>query len=322
MKTGTNLKLPGILSSIRWFEVIGMKSALLIGNGLNRCCEHSLSWEELLCFIAKGNLLPIPAQNAPNAALRYDQIANMILNQIKDKTFLKTMDRLTTWLDKVQPILIHYQAVNLPINLILTTNYDYVLERAFLLNTQEKTESGWKVILNQETIRSAKRHNRIGNKVIYHIHGERNYPKSICLGHIHYAENLSRIMDLMNAKKTEEEYILNDIIFTSDSIETWAQCFFTHDIYILGLSLQSADIDLWWLISYRASLLSNERYCNKIKNKIVYYDIYRDSDEEGRTQYREYLNAMRMNVHPVYLEEGKWIDAYAKCIQHIQDQVE
>ena len=65
-------------------------------------------------------------------------------------------------------------------------------------------------------------------------------------------------------------------------LETWAVKFFTEDVHIVGFGLKKAEIDIWWLLTYRASLIYANRFNARklITNKIVFHDvsIARNSD--------------------------------------------
>ena len=53
-------------------------------------------------------------------------------------------------------------------------------------------------------------------------------------------------------------------------LQSWVDLFFTNDLHIFGLSLDFVEIDLWWLLTYRAR---NKFYKKNtfIKNQIYYY---------------------------------------------------
>lgn len=51
---------------------------------------------------------------------------------------------------------------------------------------------------------------------------------------------------------------------------SWIDLFFTNDIHILGLSLDTSEIDLWWLLTYRARY-ALQRGKKIITNRIYYY---------------------------------------------------
>lgn len=76
-----------------------MEKTLLIGNGLNRTLQFSISWSELLCDIAKEhNVEYIPDLPMP---LEFERIINTILKKSdvpnSQKTKLLTMMSLMIW---------------------------------------------------------------------------------------------------------------------------------------------------------------------------------------------------------------------------------
>ena len=82
---------------------------------------------------------------------------------------------------------------------------------------------------------------------IWHIHGEAAKPDSMVLGHYYYGKLLGEIQNRVpqfirsyKAAQTKE----NDI-----SIKSWIDYFLLGNIYIVGLSLDPSEMDLWWLIN-------------------------------------------------------------------------
>jgi len=50
---------------------------------------------------------------------------------------------------------------------------------------------------------------------------------------------------------------------------SWIDLFFTHDIYIIGLTLDFVETDLWWLLTYRARL----KYYKSKRKGVKYIDV-------------------------------------------------
>ena len=61
----------------------------------------------------------------------------------------------------------------------------------------------------------------------------------------------------------------------------WSDLFFTHDIHIVGLTLDVCEIDLWWLLTYRAQLFHSN---SGIKNEITLYSTKDRSSNEYAMQ--------------------------------------
>ena len=85
---------------------------------------------------------------------------------------------------------IHSQIMSLPVDTLLTTNYDYALESSVC--PEFKSCSG-----SRETTYSRYRKHTVNvhskTKTVYHIHGEIHVPKSICLGFEHYSGSLEKM---------------------------------------------------------------------------------------------------------------------------------
>ena len=99
----------------------------------------------------------------------------------------------------------------------------------------------------------------------------------------------------------------------SDDLLSWAQFFFTKDIYIVGLGLYECDMDLWWLIAYRQQLKLDGN--QKIKNKIVYYYLY----EQKSQSFKDCLESMGIEVRELKIENNNWKESYMKVAYNIKE---
>lgn len=288
-------------------------ACLLIGNGINRCCG-GLSWEELLQKIAHRYF--ISTDTVSSCPIAFEQLKCAVLSRnikLQSDEFafdiLAELDTLQT--DKYAEIL--EQFMKLHFHNILTTNFDYLLERTLIADYQYDKYTHY-VVIPQETKCSRIRHSKINDVNIYHIHGELGKKGTICLGNVHYATNLKAIMDtVLDYCKETDTYSLKEKVFSDDLI-SWAQFFFTRDIYIVGLGLYDCDMDLWWLIAYRRQLiLSGEK---RINNKVVYYYLF---NEEKDQQFKECLESMSIEVRERKIDNKDWKSNYIAVAEDIRN---
>jgi hypothetical protein len=149
---------------------------------------------------------------------------------------------------------------------ILTTNYDYCLQKS-LFTDFETTKEGY-ATNKQESKYSLKRAYRLNNSKIWHIHGElkdsRNLSadskyykeESIMIGYEHYTSYLEKIQELIKGKRKGSETINGVLsrIKNNDTETYWVDTLFTHNVDIIGQGLDFSENHLWWLINHRASL--------------------------------------------------------------------
>ncbi len=267
-------------------------SVLLLGNGVNQAEGLSPDWNDLLKRIAREYGFA-PEKSLSNT-LGYELLENQILRKhpglsmteihrrIADGVATKEMMRRTDWTDTV-----HRRLMQLPVRTVLTTNYDYALERS--------VDPAFRPAYNtRETTYSLRRFQRAGERIVYHIHGECGYPRSICLGFEHYAGSLQRIREgIVGATALTKEagakghtYLLADVLngLTPKPEPGWIYDFFTEDVYILGLNLDACEIDLWWLLSYRAKQKSMGKL--DVPNRIAYLDVSIPQDDAGTESIR------------------------------------
>lgn len=291
-----------------------MENCLLFGNGINRCCG-GMSWESLLSKIASNYF--VSEDTVGSSALAFEQLKCTVLSRNINTTsehfaldILKELDKIDQSLYKE----IGSEFLGLPIKNILTTNFDYSIERLLIEDYQYEKYKGL-VVCHQETKCSRIRHNKIKDKSIFHIHGELGKTGTICLGNVHYVTNLNSIMNsILENDNKNDTYYLKDNIF-GDDLLSWAQFFFTENIYIVGLGLYDCDIDLWWLIAYRQQLLLDGN--SKINNKIIYYYLF----EQKNQNFKDCLESMGIEVRELKIENNNWKEAYIKISNNIKTEI-
>lgn len=290
-----------------------MESALLIGNGLNRCYENAIPWDRLLHDIANEYAVSFNRDNP--FPLEFESIANQILARDSRKSkdvYSELKGKIATMVCSQVPVngSLHELFVqDIPLNCILTTNYDYMLEHAFL--GKSKPEPIDKD--HQEKKYSLFRFTKYAEKSFYHIHGEANYKESLCLGYEHYAAYLAKMREHLKAKPEVAHRISGQELPEKKS---WVNLFFTHDIYIVGLSLDTNEIDLWWLLTYRAYLYySNDSgLLDIMKNRVK---IYLTHDDRNKQELFNHLHVETEFVAP----HKEYTAAYREIAKRIGQEI-
>ncbi|OOG16081.1 hypothetical protein BWD42_22115 [Sphingobacterium sp. CZ-UAM] len=242
------------------------KFSLLVGNDINNI-SPGISWSDLLTNIkTKYHVTALENGQKPFPMLYEEIFLNAIKIQHLNEKELKTY--ISESVSKIKQNEIHQLIQTLPTQNIITTNYEFSLEGL----TSRKNTS-----LVRETTYSVFRRYETADKTFWHIHGDCDSPGSINLGYEHYCGQLQKMRD----------YVVNGTNYTSETVykaalikrlkqqkdlqlQSWIDLFFTQDIHILGLSLDFVEIDLWWLLTYRAR---NKFYkkSNFIQNQLFYY---------------------------------------------------
>lgn len=254
-----------------------MDTTLLIGNGLNLTLGDD-SWSNIMQRIAEDRgILPLTKVSLP---LEFERVMNIHINnhpELKNKqgAYSHAKSKLANNLihKKLPPNAVHHSLKDIPVRNIITTNYDYLLEQAFESSFDSKTVPK---ALDATT--------SVCNDIhFYHPHGHANNTRSICLGYEHYVKNLKRIR-----KDVDRKRYLHDLRKDTGR-DRWYDKFFTDNVYILGLNMSECEIDLWSLLTKRASLYykSTIGVQAAIQNRIVYYDLLDDlsgSDDSQKSK--------------------------------------
>ena len=282
-----------------------MDTTLLIGNGLNLTLSKE-SWSELLKGIAaRKNINPQKELPLP---FEFERIMNLYLEKkqsIKDKNrvYSETKKEMLRELQGKMFLdndSIHKKLIELPIQSIITTNYDFLLEYAF--------EPGISPKIDSQTTFIDKPVECINGVNFYHAHGHAHAIKSICLGYEHYIKLVTHIRNALDKKSTHDKCGLVNNLKNNTVLNEWYYKFFSDNIYIIGLGLSESEIDLWSLLTRRASLYYRD--CDgahsAIQNRIVYYDIIDNSDANNVSKAENkysMLEAVHVEVRKRYLKE-------------------
>lgn len=292
-------------------------TTLLIGNDINNI-NNSNSWAELLKEII-GHLGVTKQVDMKNLStkpfpLLYEEIflktlAKKALPEVELKEFIALL------ISGIKHNSIHERIMELGLADIMTTNYEYSLQDSSLA-TKNFKNLGY----IRETAYGIFRHNRVGETRVWHIHGECSVPRSITLGYEHYGGLLQH---MRNYVATGTDYVskknLAPLILRLERDKlrghSWIDLFFTHDIHILGLSLDTSEIDLWWLLTYRA------RYVLQKGKKIVTNRIYYYYPSRFKEKSKDKLQLLEAN-QVVTVEIRKGGEDKLKYYGSILDRIE
>lgn len=292
-----------------------MEAALLIGNGLNRCYNGSVPWDVLLENIANAHNVSFDKHNS--FPLEFESIINQILKKepLPSRNIYDNIkDEIASIVKEQKPPInsLHaYYTKNIYVNHILTTNYDYMLENAFCNQSKRKIKNR-----NCSEIKySIYRYLNVMGKYFYHIHGEADRPRSLCLGYEHYAGYLAELRRYLKGKLPIGQKIRQNSSYDQSS---WTNLFFTHDIYIVGLGLDTCEIDLWWLLTYRAYLYySNESGLKTtMRNRIKYFSTRKDEHKLNL------LKNLHVETETVEVFDNNYEDAYKTIAQIINEDID
>jgi len=293
----------------------------LVGNGINRADKINLSWEKLL-----GELLPessnLTVENLKG--LTYPEIAEIaLLKRGKDKfeeKFKAKMDDIEADAKKSElknhkKLLDFAKRKHIP---ILTTN----LEKIFLTSdaSLEKKwhQQGEKNIYNRKYLKNLCfcDKNFDGNNIhstfaLWYIHGlysTKSFDISFSLTNWDYANNIAMMKKVLLERQKNNR--------TGNS--SWADIFLDNDLIILGLGLDSAEIDLRAFLVEKyiqqqiEKKIAEEKKEKFEERKVIY--IYRKeaADEEMPAGKEALFRELGIECVPMAQDEIYKIDKYLK----------
>lgn len=296
-----------------------MNKCIMLGNGINRCIFSNVSWEDLLSTIASK--YDVELNENISFPMQFEAIVNQIL--MKDSALVEK-DMYTTIKQEMistlqsallPPIAPHKEFVKVS-DTIITTNYDYLIESSIDDNfSSDKIPKHIKDYNNKYNLKNSI---SVLGKEVFHIHGDLRNAKSICLGYEHYSGTVQNLRSNVAQKKDGFPPVVWALKDADKTINSWAEKFFTHNIDIVGLGLTQSEIDIWWLITYRASLYYANRYdCRKlINNTIVYHHI--GTAPDVNMKYTLESLAINYKFHSIPKKEDKYfLDKYFEIAKMI-----
>lgn len=297
-----------------------MEKAILLGNGLNRCSSKGISWGNLLEQIAvKHNIESCSDHSFP---LEFERIVNSILEQspkLSTRIYTQIKQEIADLINQgsLETNSLQSQYMNLPIDCILTTNYDTLLEAGI---RQKNPDDHVIKVSNSERKYSVNRYHELTQKRIHYIHGEVSRPDSLCLGYEHYAGYLALIRKEMKSLFDEKEHRVFYQISNQRKHQHWMHYFFTHDLIIVGFGFSESELDLWWLITYRAYLFYSNwnQSAQLIRNRIVFYDLV---PEGMKSKMKNLLVKMNVEVEVIEVRNKDYSSGYKTILKMIQGRI-
>ncbi len=288
---------------------------LLIGNGLNLTLGRNMSWSELMTELGstQSSNSDIPY------SLEFEKVASTkscVIGKRNTDAYSELKSGLAKAIDNLgmRPGEAHLSFRDLPMNHVVTTNYDSTFELMYTnLEQKMKNAGSSRNILGPIS--------QAGSIDFYHAHGITKWSRTICLGHEHYATLVSKIRSQIYSPVDEEDrtFITKLIMGKEDSLCIWPEYLFTNDVAIVGLGLDYCEIDFWWLLSLRALCFAP---CNGLLdygNVVTYYEpvIGKSSLSSHVENKLSVLNALHVDVVPIQAEDYK--SAYMTIAETINE---
>lgn len=282
-------------------------AALLVGNGINDI-SIGIKWQELVDkLMVLCNCPKDIAKNKP-FPLFYEEIFQIGLQNGVFSKETEVKQFISDEVSKIGGNFIQEAIRNLRFSHIMTTNYEFLLEgREF-----ERNEG-----IIAETKFSIFRKYSIEDTTYWHLHGDCLHPDTINLGYEHYCGQLQQIRNYVTSTPRYKSKILTNSLISRikrgnvDQVNSWIDLFFLRDIHIIGLTLDFVEIDLWWLLSFRARQKSYERRI-PVDNSIYYY-IPEEYAKDAKNKL-EMLRALNVEIvkMPLTSYEGYYKKVLAK----------
>lgn len=306
------------------------KNCIFIGNGLNKCSSNQIGWANLLETVA--NRYGVTHNSGISLPLEFERLANSILDsspyRLKDgKEIYKELKKgiiEQIGYNMLIPDGLHKRVAQIMPDVIMTSNYDLMLEKAFQNDIPALATTGTKYLFEPTS--------HIENTTFYHVHGIESRDTTLCLGYGHYAGLLQHLREVINKtprgdnsseKMPKRMQIIRKLQGEAES-NGWGDLFYSSNIYFVGFGLDLCEIDLWWLLTHRAYLYYTdyEGVGKKlIDNKIVYYEVIEDNNRSSVELSPKHELLEKLHVEVKCVRSYDYREGYYQILDDIDERI-
>lgn len=287
---------------------------LVLGNGLSY--NTSVSWHDLILKVARSGVDPRNYENETKTGFHLpNTVMTLATSIVEDHARHEKYAALLN--KKSYPQNRNLQALlSMPFDAVLTTNYSYEAEAELYRSYPGLSRRG-KLNYAKTTQEAPDRKyllhsfNRLKPDApdIWHIHGELRCPSSIVLSHDEYARLIHEIIEHNKARADDYQRHASDLKFQS-----WVDYFLVGDVYVLGLTMDFSEFDLWWLLGRR---LREKSGCGKC----VFYE-----PEKKESFYKQAAlqdAGVRVERCGVSIDAGgSYADFYQKAVAALREELQ
>lgn len=192
---------------------------------------------------------------------------------------------------------------------ILTTNYSLEMERSTIPSmTEQKIYSQYlvtKIQSKQQTELGIFQGTKLpyaNEPSLWHIHGTALRKKSMVMGQFYYGKLMSEVVQ--RAHYVSKLYQQTNSKGVGFSPESWIDYFLIGDVHCIGFSLDMAESDIWWLLSFKKSAFPESSFTLYERNRSegihkLLYEAYNIkcpdvTDQMGKDYTEFYINIAKM----------------------------
>jgi len=222
--------------------------ALFLGNGLNRAAGLD-SWDSLLAAL-RASTGSTSLRGGKAFPLYYEQLylEGRAGRSVGHEREVRRV--IADHVGGIAPSALHDEALAVPVEHVLTTNYDPAIEQAADPDGDHRNAGSVR-----EQSYSLFRHSHVGGRRVWQIHGSHRRPTSILLGHHQYVGYVNRIASYVQVGPEykhldDPRHLAARMADRKTPVHSWVDLLFCSDVHVLGFGFDPSEIHLWWLLGY------------------------------------------------------------------------
>jgi len=285
------------------------RKSLLIGNGINLLSGND-SWLEVLKHLSgpsKKDEIDKYSDQKP-FTLIFEEVA-LRSGSLEDESEYDLKVKVVDRLGDIEPNNYHEKIMKCGVENILTTNYDYTIEKSYGRYGRSSVMPESKYSIFRRTVNE--------KCSVWHIHGELEAPNTIMLGHEHYLGCVQKMRNYLSSgveselvdgkikspvKGDNPEFNFDNKPASRKNIYSWVDIFLRDEIHILGFRIDYTENHLWSLLTQKEKM--RRKYPNKIGK--AFYHFFEDSDLSKEKE----AKASILNSIGVEVEVTRWSNNY------------
>ncbi|CAI1535938.1 SIR2 family protein [Serratia marcescens] len=271
--------------------------SLLVGNGINNVAP-GYSWDDLIFSLKARTDADISIRAEKPFPLTYEEIYLSAISKVSGNKAARKIEKefkkcVATFSERVESKMIHGEICNIGASHILTTNYDFSLQKSIMPSFDGYKHDG---IIKETKFNLFRRYKIHDGVTFWPIHGVQSEPDTIILGYEHYIGYVQKLRDYIvngtdNSYRFKFDPLVSRLLDNKKiSNDSWVELFFTQNIHIFGLGLGYVELDIWWLLNYRARRVPD----GIVNNEILYY--HRHEEEDGNLAKFELLKSFGVKL--------------------------
>lgn len=289
---------------------------LFLGNGVNRVVERNKphSWDNAIRNLEKKYLKPCLQlkDEVPETSfgLRLQRVLNCIE---KDEQKQSAFGEWLKAVQQIRPNYVHHLLASLvedqQVDAVMTTNYDFAIEKALDSSFTPKKNDDEQVIVtvkcksdqDNKTEKQGQNQDKASTTT-------KQFPISIY--HVHGAATQSAIDGTKEVIMSMKSYAQTVSGLNRKADGSWLKLFCENEVHMCGFSFYAEELVMWEALKQRLAYIREKGVFEELGNRLYIYLFYSDSDKQQKEQLADILKTYAAEPILIPVGDGDFANAW------------